>query len=459
MDRSLVRGYHEAKLTGYLEWPVLDAMPSTGSTNENTPLPHENRGLITADQPWSGYYSVRAMTWAIGQFTYFVRPPTSTDPGWKYEDTSSGYLQGDNTGVHGAYVTLIHSGGDQWTSVIDTTTASASQTVTFTVSGGTSGLASDTVHVWSSNFDFSSQFDQPAFWLYHRADITPTNGTVKYTLSPGFVYTFTTVAASGQGGATSPPSPIPSSSPFSLPYSDSLATSGVNAGPADDEPKYLAAQDGSFEIVPCQVTSPGGDSMCTGQSTVGSASAPPVFWHPGQIPNKSGVRYPYAIIGDGSWRNYTISADVLFTQNNTNAGLIGRFTQQFTSTILTDADGNDDIGHFNGYVFDVSTTGAWQLIKNIDTDGPRTVLKSGTLTQALGTGTWHELSLSLSDNSDGSTTITVSVDSSQFSYTDSSPYGAGLAGIEAGFTNSFTEHSTTDNWPQVQLSGLSVTAG
>lgn len=458
MDRALVRGYHEAGLTGYLEWPVLDAMPSTGSSNPDTPLPYENRGLVTADQPWSHHFSVRAMTWAIGQFTYFVTPPTSTDPGWKYEDSSSGYLQGDTTGVDGAYVTLIHGGGDQWTSVVDTTTATASQTVTFTVTGGTTGLAGDIVHVWSSNFDQGSQFDQPAYWLYHRADITPSNGRFTYTLSPGFVYTFTTVAAAGQGGATVPSPPIPASSSFSLPYADSLSTSGANAGSSDDEPQYLAAQDGSFETVPCQVTPPGGYPICTGQTTVGSASAPPVFWHPGQSPNKSGVRFPYALIGDGSWRNYTISAHILFTQDNTNAGLIGRFTQRYTSRIVNESDGNNDIGHFNGYVFDVSATGEWQIIKNSDTDGPRTVLAAGALTQAPGTGTWHELSLSFSDNKDGGTLVTASIDSSQFSVTDSSPYGAGLAGIEAGFTNSFTENSQTDNWPQVQFSGLSVTS-
>lgn len=482
MDRSLVRGYHEANLTGYLEWPALDAMPSTGSTNQDTPLPYENRGLITADQPWSGYYSVRAMTWAIGQFTYFVTTPTPSDAGWKYEDSSSGYLRNDTTGVDGAYVTLIHggsSGGDQWTTVVDTTSATASQTVKFTITGGVSGLAKDIVHVWSSNFDQSSQFDQPAYWLYHRADITPSSGTFTYTLNPGFVYTFTTVAASGQGGATVPSPAIPSSSSFSLPYPDPtsspppcpptspapydiLSCSGA-AGSNDDEPQYLAAQDGSFELQPCLVTAPDGSTTCTGQTTVGSASAPPVFWHPGQSPNRSGVRYPYALIGDGSWRNYTIGANVLFTQNNTNAGLIGRFTLRYSKTYINDINSSEDtsnfdIGHFNGYVFDVSTTGAWQLIKNTYTDGTRIVLDSGTLAQAPGTGTWHKLSLSFSDNGNGGTIITMSVDGTQFSTTDSSPYGAGLGGIEAGFTNSYTENSTTDNWPQVQFSGLSVTS-
>src|SRR5262249_20746309 len=151
---------------------------------------------------------------------------------------------------------------------------------------------------------------------------------------------------------------------------------------------------------------------------------PPVFWHPENAPNdnSAGVRYPYAIIGDGSWGNYTISANVLFTQDGTNAGLIGQFTQRYTKQIVTESDGNDDIGHFNGYVFDVSTTGAWTLYKNTDTDGPRIVLTSGTLAQPLGTGTWHKLSMSFSNKSDGSTVITMAIDGSQSSVTDPSPY-------------------------------------
>ena len=41
MDRAVVRGFVDARLTGFLEWPVLDAMPPG--------LPYENRGLVTAD--------------------------------------------------------------------------------------------------------------------------------------------------------------------------------------------------------------------------------------------------------------------------------------------------------------------------------------------------------------------------------------------------------------------------
>src|SRR5215469_879078 len=112
MDRATVRGYIDARLTGYLEWPVIDAMPPG--------LPFENRGLVTADQPWSGSYSVNAMTWAIAQFTQVTRRMKPADL-WRYVDTASGYLQGNR--VHGSYVTLVRSGGTAWSTIIETTSA------------------------------------------------------------------------------------------------------------------------------------------------------------------------------------------------------------------------------------------------------------------------------------------------------------------------------------------------
>ena len=50
--------------------------------------------------------------------------------------------------------------------------------------------------------------------------------------------------------------------------------------------------------------------------------------------------------------------------------------------------------------------------------------------------------------------ITAAIDGTTVS-TDSvcSPVNGGLGGIEAGYTN-----STTENWPTVQYSGLSVTS-
>jgi hypothetical protein len=480
MDRSLVRGYNEARLVGYLEWPAIDAMPVLGSTEDSTPLPFENRGLVTADQPWSGNYSVNAMTWAIAQETDFVTPPTSSSR-WLYQDTGTGYLPSTNgTNDGGAYVTLLHqtknaSGtwqGDGYTTIVETSTATANQTVDFSISGGagvSGGVASLPVHIWSSNFNFGSQFDEPQFWLWHRGDTTASALASGYPLQPGFVYTFTTSTtnassstsqAPGSASASPLPPTPPASAPLALPYTDSLATSGA-AGTLDDEPQYVDAQDGSFEIVPCATAPPGGFSTCTGQTTVranvGGSAQPPVFWHP----ESSGVRYPYAIIGDGSWSSYTENVNLLLAQGpgaSSSGGLIGYYTER--------GDSNND-GLFNGFVFDLSSTGGWKLVSNSTSASGQAVLDSGTFT-AWPTGhsatSWNKLTLSFSEGgvSCGSpvpTTasqlnITAAIDGITVS-TDSvcSQVSGGLGGIEAGYTN-----STTENWPTVQYSGLSVTS-
>ena len=363
MDRAVVRGYLDARLTGFLEWPVLDAMPPG--------LPYENRGLVTADQPWSGHYRVNAMTWAIAQLTQVAWPPWPGNPGgWRYLDSASGFLQGDR--ADGSYVTVVRHGGTDWSMIIEATTASAPQQMSVRLTGGRR-LAGRTVHVWAS--DFSPDGSRPAAWFARQPSIEPSSylgaqrrpgaggswgsppgkqsggssprastGTFTFTVQPGWVYSLTTTSGQGKGHAAGP-----RAGGFPLPYRSSLGSAGPAAG-ADDEPPYLAAQDGSFQLARC------GDLTCTRQTTVPT----PIFW---KNASARGWRYPYATVGGAGLANYSVSVRMLLTQPGTSAGLIGRLRQR---------GGQSDIGHFDGYLFDVATSGAWALIRN-DVDPGRTV--------------------------------------------------------------------------------------
>ena len=407
MARSIVRGYIDAKMSGYLEWPALDAMPAG--------LPYEAAGLVTADQPWSGNYSVNAQTWALAQFTQFA------SPGWHYVDSASGYLQGNR--ADGGYDTLVSGAGDQWSSIVETTAGvSSAQQANFTVTGGAAGLSGKTVHVWASNFSSAS----PSAWFVHTQDITPSGGTFSLTIQPGYVYSLTTTTGQSKGAAAGP-----NASPLPLPYSDTLASSGP-AGSSDDEPALLAAQDGQFELAPCQVAD-GSNTTCTQQN----ARPVPVVWRycDGSTNTSAGTacRYPYATLGEGGWADYTVSSDVLFTQAGSTAGLVGRFSSRAYW----------EIGWFNGYLFDVSATGTWKIIKNSSSSGPAT-LASGTLATAPGTGSWHRLSMTLAGSS-----ITAYVDGHPAGSATDSSYASGQAGIEAG--------AFTQAWPQAQYSNLAVT--
>lgn len=402
MDRVLTRGYIDARFTGYLEWPLVDAMPPD--------LPQENRGLITADQPWSGHYSVNAMTWAIAQFTQFVQP------GWTYVNSASGYLRHNR--ADGSYVTLVSPGRDQWTTMIETTAGPAApQEVTFTIAGG-HGLVQKAIHVWASNFNPDSTRSQ---WFVRHPDIYP-NSHRQFTIAvePGYVYTLSTTTGQTRRAASS--KSIPASASLTLPYANNLATSG-NAGRDDDETSLLASIYGAFEVRRCKVADRP-NTTCTEQTTPHR----PILWKP-----KTALSdyYPYAILGAAIWTNYTIRSDVLFSQKGNSAGLIARFAER-TGSASTLA----------GYIFDVRATGAWAIYRGNKTTG-LTMLASGRV-HPLSPSTWHKLSLTTSGD-----VIAAAVDGTVVGSAADDTYQAGPVGLEAGLSS--------HNWPQVQYSNLTIT--
>jgi hypothetical protein len=425
MDRAVIRGFVDARLTGFLEWPVVDAMPGG--------LPYGNRGLVTADQPWSGSYQVNALTWATAQLTQFAAPP---GPGgavvWRYVTSAGGRLDGQT--ADGSYVSLVRTSGgpaSAWSTMIEATTASTTQRAMFHITGGS--LARATVHVWASNFDPAT--DSPGQWFVRQPSIQPNQyGRFSLVIKPGWVYSLTTTTGQGKGTAAGPPA-----SSLNLPLTESLG-SDVRAGSADDEPAYLGAEQGAFELAPCTVRD-GGDRMCTEQE----AASTPVFWHT-NLP-LTNQRFPYAVIGTGGWANYQVSADVLLPGRGSSAGLIGRYGCRATTP-------NADA--FDGYLFNLSATGSWSLTRNANpkptssdsacAPGPARplTLASGHLAKAPNLSRWHHLSLAMAGS-----TITASVDGVQVAHVTNTAWASGLAGLEAG--------AFTGAWPHVQYSHLAVT--
>jgi Glycosyl hydrolase family 59/Concanavalin A-like lectin/glucanases superfamily len=395
MARAMIRGYPQAKLVSFIQWPLVSAMPPY--------LPHQNQGLIYARQPWSGNYQVNAMTYALAMMSWF------TQPGWKYVDGAAGGFGGSY--ANGSYTTLRASGNSAWTTVAETTTTTASQNVNFTISGG---LPTTPVHVWRTDPNAT----QSTGWMVPQADVTPnSNGQFPYTLSPGYIYTFTTVTATPAQTATPPgPSALGGYSQFEQ----------VNT--ASEEPVYLADEDGAFQHQPCQT---GSTAVCTQQMTPQA----PVYWrsHPG---------FPYAVIGDDKMPNNTVSCDVLFTQRGSSAGVIDRYSSYTSSS---------GISNFRGYILDLNDSGAWHLFKNSRSVGV-SILRSGNLGTAPGVGTWHHVTLTISG-----ATLTGSVDGQSIgSATDNdSNYTTGIAGIEAGAVDSGGAW-TGKSWPIVQYRGLTV---
>jgi hypothetical protein len=367
MVRSINNGYIQAGITGYLEWPLMDSMPPG--------LPYENRGLVTADQPWSGSYRVNRMTWAIAQTTQF------TMPGWRH-------IGGANRTIadSGTYNSYEAPNGRDWSLVAEDTGHYAGQHVApqrITVHL-TGGLNDSVVHVWSTNL----QSADPASWFVRRADIHPKAGVFSYLIPAGYVVSFTSTTGQSHYRAAAPRA----AAPLPLPYRASADASA--------EATFLSSIEGAYLYEPCL----GG---AAGDCIEQLAPRQPVWW---QAPAK-GTPTPYAIVGSSTWANYTVSARVLFTASGGTVSLIGRFGSL-----------GGDAALFTGYEFDLQANGQWKITRNSNVAAPA-VLAKGSVPK-LAQGTWHPISFEL----DGSK-LSARIDGTTVGRATSTRWTKGLAGI------------------------------
>jgi glycosyl hydrolase family 59/ricin-type beta-trefoil lectin protein/glycosyl hydrolase family 59 (putative galactocerebrosidase) len=366
LARGINRGYIDGRMTAYLNWDLIAAVTPN--------VPWSTVGLMLANQPWSGWYGVGKEAWVVAQTSQF------TSPGWKYLDSSSGYIGGNRS--NGSYVSLRSPSTSDYSTVIETMDATAAQTLNFAVTGG---LSTGQVHVWATNLNSGNSAD----YLAHTADITPSGGSFSLTVQPGYVYTVTTTTGQGKGTATAP-----AQGSLNLPYADNF-----DQYAAGKEAKYLMDMQGAFETVSC---GGGRSGMCVRQET----TQVPIVWKT--------AADPYAVLGNVNWNNYTVSSDVLLEQAG-YAELLGRAGSQNT----TDTNGQ------NAYYLRVSDTGAWSILRN-NTSAQMTTLRSGSTT-ALGTGRWHTLALGFSGS-----TITAVIDGTTVGSVTDGTFGAGQVGIGTG---------------------------
>jgi O-glycosyl hydrolase len=389
MARAINRDYIDGAMTAFINWPLVAAiLPG---------LPFNTTGLILANQPWSGNYSLSKSLWVAAHTTQFVQP------GWSYLDNASGRLGVDPT-KSATYVTLKSPNNKDYSMILETTVATAAQDLTVTVTGG---LSSGPVHVWATNLNSSDANN----WFVKQADITPSGGRFAFSAQPGYVYTLSTVDGAKPAAPT-----ISAAANFPGTYSDDFEsyTAGHLA-------HYLSDQDGSFEVAACGA---GRAGLCVRQMT----PTPPIYWHP-----RTGYAYPYTIIGDKSLSDYTVSADVLLEQAG-NIGLLGRFSGR----------NYWQIGNIDAYALKVSDTGAWQILRlSSATDAKAAVLASGTTT-ALGTNKWNTIALSFLGSA-----ITATINGTQVgSATDCA--ASGPAGLAVGLD--------TNLWINAQFDNLKITA-
>lgn len=298
---------------------------------ENLAAPHS--GLMYANTPWSGHYEVQGTIWATAHTTQFAQP------GWQYMDSASGFLAGNA----GTYVALKSPQSQDWSVVLETVNAHAPQDFQFRIAGG---LSTGSVHVWETNSRKTFE---------HVADLTPHNGAFSYKFDPDSLYSLTTTTGQGKGSAQPPPD-----TPFPLPYSEDFEHTALN-----HTPKYLADQDGAFEVHSCE--------QRAGRCLEQVITQKPIPWGP--LPN------PFTLTGDSDWTDYRVSADALPLSANEIA-IIGRID---SANVFSDGKALWP----SGYVLRVEKNGAWNLLSTAFKTPTRT-LASGSV--GAGTG-WSNLAL------------------------------------------------------------------
>jgi hypothetical protein len=367
MARNINRNYAAGKVTAAIYWPVVSAIYDN--------LPYDNIGLIKCNQPWSGHYVVTPSVWAMAHTAQF------TQPGWRYIDSASGFINQDATGAHGSFVTLKSPDGKDYSVIVETVQAKAPQTIRFSVTG----FPKAAVHLWSTDFTSSNSSD----WFVKQPDIIPAEGQFSLAIEPGYVYTLTTTTGQTKGAAAGPGG-HPASAPFPLPYSDNF-----EAYSAGKLAKYFSDLYGAFETSRC---ASGRGGRCLSQVT----PAEPTAW-------KKTSNRPFTIIGDLDWSDYRVSIDILLEQPGA-VDLIGRLTG------MSGADTPDS------YVLRVSDSGSWSVLKT-STKQEEAVLASGQVSP-LGVGAWHGLSLEFQGGS-----LTARIDGVALPAVSDSSYSKGMAGL------------------------------
>lgn len=332
-----------------------------------------NSGLMYANTPWSGNYSVQAAIWATAHTTQFAQP------GWIYDDPSCGYLTRG-----GSFVTFLSPDRKSWSLVVESIDAREPQTIRLRP---TRRAPDDTVHVWLTNA--SATFS-------HVADLHLSQGAYILEVLPDSIYTVTTTTGQGKGDATPPPPAA-----FPLPYSDDFDSS-----PPGRAARYLADQDGAFETQPCRLRA--------GNCLTQVITVKPTPWSP--------LPHPFTMAGDIAWRDYSVAADVQIPLAG-EASIFGRIDN---ASAFVDPKAL----YPSGYGLILQSDGHWRLISTIykhDT----LELASGQIgaDEHTNTAPWHRLELILEQSA-----VAITIDGKRLAQVASSAHDRGMFSLGSNWS-------------------------
>ena len=345
--------YLQYGTTLIMNWALVGAAYSNMDYMEHSKSGSPPQMALYAEEPWSGHYTIYdAPFWSMAHTTQF------TEAGWVYVKSASRRLP------KGGSIVSYRSGSgnaQDWTSVIETTDATAGQTVHLIFG---SHFKAGNYSVFSSNDDNKRYFENVG--TFSQAD-----GGITISVKPHSIVTISSLPGRGKGmaAATAPPS-----QPFPTSYVDNFESYALG----ETKIGYLVPLQGAYEIQSCAAGR-------IGQCLTQVAAPNPIRWG-------SGAADPFILVGDATTTDSTISADIRLP--DTNTGTYGSIGGHAGLAL------NRGYGKFRGYELKIYGGGTWELAY---TDKSRHSLATGNLsTSAVD---WHTLQLRFSQGK-----VTASID-------------------------------------------------
>lgn len=293
--------------------------------------------LISACDPWSGYYMLDSGFYMSLHFSQFIKK------GWAFVDEacySDGQPGGDGHAIVDAvysYMTAADTKTGDYSTVI---TNSTSEPIEYTIKVSNLDKASAGVSVWETRGPDNGSYDENYFKKV--SDITPEekDGAYSYkvTIKPYSIVTISTVTPTRTEYTNADASertvlPLPYADDFEYSeYPEDYLSSRGNA------PRYTTDQGGAFEVESTE----NGNVLV--QQITPEIKAKEWGWTPD----------PVTCLGDDRWYNYSVSADVKLapsddpTKNYVGTGL--RYTLACNAA--------------SGYFIKLFEDGSWNLNAN-----------------------------------------------------------------------------------------------
>jgi galactosylceramidase len=354
------RNFVESGATKIVNWYLV------GSTYTTEPY-SETPAMLIAREPWTGHYYTREALWGYAHYGQF------TEAGWEYVNGACGKLE-----KGGTYVSMKSPKND-YSIIIETKGASQTQKTYFKVSN----LSAGNLCIWRSNV--ASVFTR-------LTDIVPVNGSFGITLDTASIYSISTTRGQQKGSFKN----IPASKPFPFPYHENFEEykEPYQFGYL---PGYTADIVGVFEIAE-RFDKKG---KCLRQVI----SETPQSWAPEWM--------PYTIIGDASWGDYEVSAD-MYIENDGSAGIMGR----------VNATGQGYGCQPNAYFMTMSVQGDCDLyVVTEDRKVKPKLLASGKLTN-IKVNEWHNIKMRFSGS-----TIQGFINNARVLQATDTTYAKGMIGL------------------------------